>query len=403
MSADTKSDKPTIRGREDGPLVVEGLEHLKDAKGGDIGAAGAKGNIALCRCGYSSRKPFCDGTHKKTDFRSAKLTDGEWDFRADYEGDEVTIHDNRGICGHIGYCTDQLPEVFRMGVEPWIDADGASGERVAEQTRRCPSGALSHSVGGIEHRDQERPPTIQVTPAGPYFVTGGVELGDTERGEGASLEHYVLCRCGHSKNKPFCDGTHWYVDFTDPGLDTTADAAEPEAAGETRTVWYKVAELDELPEGRVKTVTAGGQSVALTHFEGAYAAFDNRCPHQGGPLGEGSIENGWLRCPWHGWDFDPATGEGKQEGSCARALALEVRDDGIYVAVEEIVEEARTCSAPATSVCPTSCWATHRPATRSCSSTAPVPSTWPPRPSPCWRTRALWPTCAQPAPGSASA
>ncbi len=344
MSADPKSDKPTIREREDGPLVVQGLEHLKDAKGWDIAAAGTKNNIALCRCGYSSSKPFCDGTHKKTDFRSAKLTDGEWDFRADYEGDEVTIHDNRGICGHIGYCTDQLPEVFKMGVEPWIDADGAPGERVAEQTRRCPSGALSHSVDGIEHRDQERPPTIQVTPSGPYYVTGGVELRDTKRGEGASLEHYVLCRCGRSKNKPFCDGTHWYVDFTDPGLDTTVDDAEPGAAGETRTVWYKVAELDELPEGRVKTASAGGQTVALTHSEGAYAAFDNRCPHQGGPLGEGSIENGWLRCPWHGWDFDPTTGEGKQEGSCARALALKVRDDGIYVAVEEVVEETRTVS-----------------------------------------------------------
>ena len=69
--------------------------------------------------------------------------------------------------------------------------------------------------------------------------------------------------------------------------------------------WYRVADVDELPEGRVKTVTAGHRSFALTHFEGKYNALDNRCPHQGGPLGEGSIENGWLRCPWHGWDFHP--------------------------------------------------------------------------------------------------
>ena len=69
-----------------------------------------------------------------------------------------------------------------MGVEPWIDADGTAAGRAAEQTRRCPSGALSHSIDGEEKRDQERPPTVQVTPSGPYFVTGGVELLETEFG-----------------------------------------------------------------------------------------------------------------------------------------------------------------------------------------------------------------------------
>ena len=71
----------------------------------------------------------------------------------------------------------------------------------------------------------------------------------------------------------------------------------------TSTEWFKVAALDELPEGRVKTVVAGHKSIALTHYDGQYGALDNRCPHQGGPLGEGSIENGLLRCPWHGWDY----------------------------------------------------------------------------------------------------
>ena len=73
--------------------------------------------------------------------------------------------------------------------------------------------------------------------------------------------------------------------------------------------WHKVAALDELPEGRVKTVSCGTQSVCLTHHQGRYGALDNACPHQGGPLGEGSIENGWLRCPWHGWEFDIRTGQ----------------------------------------------------------------------------------------------
>lgn len=106
--------------------------------------------------------------------------------------------------------------------------------------------------------------------------------------------------------------------------------------------WHKVAELDELPEGRVKTAVAGAKSMALTHVNGIYTAMDNRCPHQGGPLGEGSIESGedgkcWLRCPWHGWDFDPLTGKppGGHEDSGQALYPIEVREDGVYVGLKE--------------------------------------------------------------------
>jgi thiamine pyrophosphate-dependent acetolactate synthase large subunit-like protein/nitrite reductase/ring-hydroxylating ferredoxin subunit len=113
--------------------------------------------------------------------------------------------------------------------------------------------------------------------------------------------------------------------------------------------WYRVADVDELPEGRVKTVTAGTHSMALTHIDGRFTAMDNRCPHQGGPLGEGSIERGeggqcWLRCPWHGWDFDPQTGlpPGGHEDSGQYLFPLEVRDDGIYVGLEAEAPHATT-------------------------------------------------------------
>ena len=69
---------------------------------------------------------------------------------------------------------------------------------------------------------------------------------------------------------------------------------------ETTTKWYKVLEPDELGEGRVKPVTCAHTTLCLTRFEGRIAALSNKCPHQGGPLGEGSIEKGMLRCPWHG-------------------------------------------------------------------------------------------------------
>ncbi len=102
-----------------------------------------------------------------------------------------------------------------------------------------------------------------------------------------------------------------------------------------KLVWYKAAEPEELEEGRVKSVTAGHRGVCLTRHEGCYSALTNACPHQGGPLGEGSIEKGWLRCPWHGWDFDPHTGQspGALEDGL-ETFAVEVRDDGVYVGVE---------------------------------------------------------------------
>ena len=104
-----------------------------------------------------------------------------------------------------------------------------------------------------------------------------------------------------------------------------------------KKVWYKVLDnKNELPEGRVKTVTAAHKGICLTHFEGKFSAMDNKCPHQGGPLGEGSIENGMLRCPWHGWDFHPQTGippGGYNDG--IEIFEVKEEDNSIFVGVEE--------------------------------------------------------------------
>ncbi len=109
--------------------------------------------------------------------------------------------------------------------------------------------------------------------------------------------------------------------------------------------WISVGHVDDLPEGRVKTVTARTVSLCLSHFDGQWAAMDNRCPHQGGPLGEGSIEEGvegkcWIRCPWHGWDFDPLTGAppGGHEDTGQTLYPLDIREGEIFVGLE--AEEA---------------------------------------------------------------
>jgi CDGSH-type Zn-finger protein len=206
VTGDDGNTPPAIEPMENGPYRVRNLDKLTNSKGEELAA---KPVMALCRCGGSANKPFCDGTHAKNGFSSARETDGSADKRDDYPAGDLTIHDNRGICAHIGRCTDGLPEVFRLGTEPWIEPAGADPESIVAAVRRCPSGALSHSIGGEEHRDTEQSPAILVSKDGPYLITGGIGLQVDRWGEGASKRHYALCRCGRSKNKPFCDGTHW--------------------------------------------------------------------------------------------------------------------------------------------------------------------------------------------------
>ena len=121
---------------------------------------------------------------------------------------------------------------------------------------------------------------------------------------------------------------------------------EPESSGDqrqSRRRWHRVADGDLPNEGRVRSAVVDGRSVALSRCDGRVGALENRCPHQGGPLGEGSIEKGWLRCPWHGYDYDPATGR-PPEGFADGVPALEVEDraDGVYVALADRSPAPRT-------------------------------------------------------------
>ncbi len=122
-------------------------------------------------------------------------------------------------------------------------------------------------------------------------------------------------------------------------------SATTDQRGRVHLRWYRVGRAEDLPEGRVKTVTCGETAVCLTHHEGQFAALDNHCPHQRGPLGEGSIEDGWLRCPWHGWDFHPLTGKppgGYDDG--VATYPVQQREDGLYVGIEEAVPHPRNIS-----------------------------------------------------------
>ena len=115
----------------------------------------------------------------------------------------------------------------------------------------------------------------------------------------------------------------------------------------TTTSWHEVPPQDVPDEGRVRSVTVDGRSIALTRCGGQLGALENHCPHQGGPLGEGSIEGGLLRCPWHGYDYDPITGA--PPGELAdhlddRVAAYEVEEGpgGVQVRLPDRLAPGRT-------------------------------------------------------------
>ncbi|MDK1039339.1 MAG: thiamine pyrophosphate-binding protein, partial [Actinomycetota bacterium] len=105
---------------------------------------------------------------------------------------------------------------------------------------------------------------------------------------------------------------------------------------ESELTWFRVGDTDIIDVGEVTVVQAGHHALALSRTEPGWGALVNRCPHQGGPLGEGLIEDCWLICPWHGWEYDPVTGEtpGPFDDK-VDSYAVDVRSDGVYIGVRE--------------------------------------------------------------------
>jgi CDGSH-type Zn-finger protein/truncated hemoglobin YjbI len=212
---------PSIQSAPDGPYLLTNAPEMTDWLGVSLAPTP---QAALCRCGASEIKPWCDGTHAQVGFHAVKAEDRVANRVERYHGIGITIADNRGTCAHSGFCTDRLPSAFRTDQEPFVAPAGGRVDEISRAAHDCPSGALSATTDGedpVGRSDQRRPPRIEVSRDGPYRITGGVTLLDGDgnpepRNDGASFEHYSLCRCGKSQNKPFCSGMHWYADFHDP-------------------------------------------------------------------------------------------------------------------------------------------------------------------------------------------
>ncbi len=167
---------------------------------------------ALCRCGRSSDKPFCDGSHASEPWSEAETADRRSVVeRANrIEGAGGIMFDDESVCIGAGFCGTRTTNAWEL-----IEEDGEEArERVTAMVGRCPTGRLAIVYEeGTEPVEPKFESEIAVIPGGPLWVRGGVSI---ESADGAAWEvqnRRTLCRCGASSNKPFCDGAHTDIHF----------------------------------------------------------------------------------------------------------------------------------------------------------------------------------------------
>ena len=142
----------------------------------------------------------------------------------DYPAEGITVHWDSEVCIHSRVCAERLPGVFRPGERPWVAADAATPDQLAATIDLCPSGALrytrtghSFDTGGADEVAQVHA-TVTVHADGPLEVQGDMVVLAADGTQLRESRRQYFCRCGGSSTKPFCDGTHRRIAFTDDGM-----------------------------------------------------------------------------------------------------------------------------------------------------------------------------------------
>ncbi|MBC7892958.1 MAG: (4Fe-4S)-binding protein [Sphingobacteriaceae bacterium] len=136
-----------------------------------------------------------------------------------YSNGDVTVVWEPSKCIHSTLCFQGLPQVFNPRERPWIKIEGAGTERIVEQVKACPSGALSYFMNaeGNQETQTTDETVVEVLPNGPLLVYGNLTVRDREGQKTRKTKTTAFCRCGASRHKPFCDGSHVKVGFNDAG------------------------------------------------------------------------------------------------------------------------------------------------------------------------------------------
>ncbi len=179
-------DVPLVRIRKDGTLVAELV---------------TDGEYSLCRCGGSSDKPFCSDAHGEVGFDGTEAAPTD-DYAGRAKDLGAGILDDRAICAHAGFCANRITNVWKAAKDPELEATAR------ELVSKCPSGALTLAGANVE-----LPARIAVEENGPLHVEGRITVRRADGEPFESRPRMLLCRCGRSKNKPLCDGSHKEVGF----------------------------------------------------------------------------------------------------------------------------------------------------------------------------------------------
>ncbi len=182
-----------------------------------------------------------------------------------YDGDGIRVGYDARRCIHAAECVRGLPEVFDPERRPWIQPRGAAADRLAEVVMRCPSGALTFERldgGAAEEAAPEN--VLRVTPAGPIYASGRLVLLDAEHRELGPETRAAFCRCGASRNKPYCDGRHTEIGFTDPGRLGRATVRPPEEEGSPDLRVRLRSDGPLVLEGAFTVLAADGQTAAAS-------------------------------------------------------------------------------------------------------------------------------------------
>jgi CDGSH-type Zn-finger protein len=221
----------TVRVLENGPYLVAGSVPLAvqsiapDANGDSV--AWTEGRrfedqerYALCRCGQSGNKPYCDGTHKTAGFDGTETADRRpyLEQAVEYDGPELALTDAKGLCAGARFCHPAAGRAWDLVREESPEA----AELLKREEALCPSGrlvawdrrtrtafepALEPSIGIVED------PQLGVS--GPLWVRGGITVQAADGFVYEVRNRVTLCRCGQSRNKPFCDAFHARIGFDD--------------------------------------------------------------------------------------------------------------------------------------------------------------------------------------------
>ena len=226
MADDVADGAPSITSLPGGPLLVRGgvplvrktpvqSEHGEPLAWKTGAPLETPESYVLCRCGQSGNKPYCDGTHAKVGFEGAdSAPTSDYSDRADeLGGTGITVHDDRSICAHAGFCGTRVSNIWE---QVGSTDDSIIRLAVISEVEKCPAGAITYRFDGDdEDNEADYPVQVAATDDGPLWVTGSIAVTNTDGQQLETRARVTLCRCGQSANKPLCDGTHHEAGFAD--------------------------------------------------------------------------------------------------------------------------------------------------------------------------------------------